>query len=268
MEHAHPTTKWLPAAILQIDTTYQRRLSQWKLRLLIKTFDEHKLGLLEVSQRHDGYWLIDGQHRLAAARRCGVSLIYCHVHGGLTLAQEANMRLGFHNRKADTPIERFRLELAEGDPAAVHVQAIVREAGMEIHLADTGCRDPRLLRCVGNLKRIYARYRNGPALLGRVLYISYHAWPDELAGRTGRIVMGIGTFLNYYPEVPDAELIAKLQERTAATLMRLIQSEILGSLGGPDVAMGRLILMAYNRRKRNRLPDRFLQGSHRAEATP
>ena len=251
--------RWLSVNILQSDSAYQRRVSETKVRAISKAFDMSKLGCLVVSQRHNGYWLVDGQHRMIAARKCGISHVPCDVRTGLTPQTEANLRLGLHNRKQDNPIERFRLELAEGNPVALAINSHVRQAGLKVHLDDTGRRDPQLLRCIGNLHRIYTHYRDGPDLLRRTLTINYQAWPTDYKGRAGRIIRALGLFLHYYPEASDAELIARLQEYEPQILQRRISAEIEASPASRDIAMGRIILRLYNHRRRKRLPDRFVQ---------
>ena len=256
-------SQWLLVGKLKIDDSYQRPISSNKVKGIRKCFDIDKLGVLMVSHRDGCYWVMDGQHRLAAAIHYGLTHVPCCIYEGLSRAREAELRLGFNTRKAESAVERFRLFLAMGNPEAIHIKQIIESAGLALNLSGTGGTypNPRQIRSVGLVERIYLGYKGGPNLLARTLRISMAAWPDDYKGRTGAILSGLALFLAKYPEVPEAELVSKLQGCTPASLLARIKDEWLGILGySQDSAIARLIWRVYNYKKRcHQLPNRFVE---------
>ena len=60
--------EWLPVQDLLIED-YQRELKVKRVRELTRTFNINMVGTLKVSLRSGGYYIMDGQHRKAAAGR-------------------------------------------------------------------------------------------------------------------------------------------------------------------------------------------------------
>lgn len=254
----------LPVDRLKTDTTYQRPLSERKVKNLTKSFDCNKAGAILVSHRNGVYSIMDGQHRVAAARRCGVTHLPCVVYEGLSVREEAELRLAFGIRKPDTGADVFLLRLAMGDPVAHRIKRTIEDAGLTLQLSTThgDKTGPRIIRAIGIMERIYTNYANGEALLSRTLGISMQAWPQDYVGRSGRVLDGVAAFLSKYPEVTDEALILKLQYITPASLLARAKDEWLGVLGiGPSGAIARLIWRAYNFKKRIKLPNRFGEGA-------
>lgn len=251
--------RWLPVANLRIDMSYQRALSDKKVAIIVRDFNLNKLGELAVSTRNGTYYLIDGQHRLQAAKQRLLPHVPCRVYSGLTVKEEAELRLAFNSRRLDTSIEVFKLKLAMNDPTVTAISCIVTEAGLEIGFT-THSTDPLHVRCVGTLERIYTRYRNGADLLAHTLDVSCRVWPNDYIGRAGLVLEGLALFLHYYPEVTDTELITKLSHHTPRSLLAGLRTEkvVTFGLGVPRI-FGRLVLRAYNYQKRNKLPERFVE---------
>ncbi|MBV6343375.1 ParB/RepB/Spo0J family partition protein [Candidatus Magnetobacterium casense] len=244
---------------LQIDHYYQRPLSEEKANIITKNFHIDKVGVLKVSRRDGGYFVIDGQHRLAAAKKRGLTHLPCLIYDDLGPDDEADLRLAFNTRKVDATVDTFRLLLAKQDPTATAIQRIVEDIGLKISLSGGGHPNPRHIRCVGTLMRTYLQYKHGDQLLARVLMVSRRSWPHDSWGRSSHIIQGLTTFLSLYPELSDAALIDKLRRYTPAELLasaRIEQATIVGL--GREKIIASLILRLYNRGKRNKLPNRII----------
>ena len=77
---------------LQIDDSYQRSLNGLTVKKMARDFNPDLLALPLVGVRSDGsMWVIDGQHRVAAAKLASVSTMDVRLVSGLTTAQEAQM---------------------------------------------------------------------------------------------------------------------------------------------------------------------------------
>lgn len=248
----------IPIGDLHIDQNYQRPLSEGRVRQITKDFKTDKLGALMISQRDGHYYVIDGQHRLVAARKYGLRFVPCVVYYNLNAEDEATLRLAFNTRKPDTAAEIFRLQLARQDAATLAVKEIVEDVGLRIHLSG-GTINPRAIRCVGILMRIYSASRNGDQLLAHALTVDYHAWPDDYLARAGHIIQGLATFLNYYPDVSDTNLVRKLSQHTPASLLASAKTEAATTIGiGREKIIASILLRLYNSGKRTcRLPNRI-----------
>lgn len=77
---------------LQIDDSYQRSLNGVSVKKMAKEFKPELVALPLVSVRPDGsMWVIDGQHRVAAAKLASVPTMDVRLVSGLTPAEEAQM---------------------------------------------------------------------------------------------------------------------------------------------------------------------------------
>ncbi|MCJ9428567.1 DUF6551 family protein [Kordiimonas marina] len=157
---------WMPLPILAIDASYQRDAASRRSSALINRiadgFDWSQLQPLVVAERPDGtYFVVDGQHRLAAAEKCGVDKLPCYIVPATALSAEANSFVGINkNRVNITPLQVYHAELAAGDPAAMQVAEIAQEAGVTIPKNPTvvgpqndRVTPPKVLTCISRLKK-------------------------------------------------------------------------------------------------------------------
>jgi len=254
--------EWLNPAHL-VTEDYQRPLIPKKVDKLVKDFDINKVGAIDVNLRDSmAYYILDGQHRCAAALRLGITSLPCLVYVGLDKPEEAELRRGFSRRNNDTGAETFRLKLAEGDPDAIAIQDIVAGFGLILHLKGraTGrdSQDPKCISCVGSLEYIYTN--GGYDMLRRVLSVSLLAWPNDHQGRMGLVYRGLHSFLSKYPEVDMGMLVEKLRMNTPSELCAESRRRMKDGLdvGHQSTHFARVILVQYNKSKRtNRLPNRL-----------
>src|SRR5690242_16192920 len=98
--NTHTTDEWLRADELVIDPMMgERKYNARRAKRIAQTIDPDALGVLYVSKRRDGtYVVIDGQHRRGAFIELGWGdqKMPCHVYHGLTLADEARLFAEFN----------------------------------------------------------------------------------------------------------------------------------------------------------------------------
>jgi hypothetical protein len=155
---------WLPTQTLLVDSDYQRRVSQSKVSKMAKNWHPQSVGVIVVSLRADGrYYVIDGQHRVAAAKKIGITELRCEVHKDLPIQTEAKT---FHynnaNRKSPNRIELFNALRIEGDPAVALVDRLVASVGRHV---GEGKSTATNIRCAGALHEFALNY---PETLERV----------------------------------------------------------------------------------------------------
>ena len=126
---------------LFIDISYQRVPDIKRVMRIVANFDAHAFQVLEVSLRPDGrYAVFDGGHKLAAAKIIGFSYLYCRVHSGLSVEDEAAyFNMLQTERKRLTQIEMFTADVIRKYEPALRVKQIVESEGYRLdERADDG----------------------------------------------------------------------------------------------------------------------------------
>ena len=143
----------LDIAVLRTDPAYQRELSMEKVNEFARAWSYKAAGSAIVGRRANGdLFIVDGQHRCAAAATAGKTHIVAQVIESSGPEYEAGIRLLANTRRADTPSERFRAQLAAGNPESLAIQAICEQFGTRINRSP----DTRTgINSVSAVERIY-----------------------------------------------------------------------------------------------------------------
>jgi len=168
---------YVPKGDLHIDHDYQRGPRQSAVSALQSKWSWLACGVLTVAMRADGsLWVVDGQHRLLAARkRSDVQDLPCIVFPSESTQAEASGFVAANkNRKAMTSVSVFRALLVAGDPTANLVNDLLAGSGRTAaeYTSQT------TVRCVGVLVR-YAK--EDIAALRRI-------WPAAIAVCRGHVL--------------------------------------------------------------------------------
>jgi hypothetical protein len=250
---------------LRIDSTYQRPLNAKRATQMAAAWDDNLAGTIIVNERDTGgLWVVDGQHRLAAARLAGIEWLDAEVHSGRTPAEEAELWWRHnHFRASPKVINIFNARLAAGDEEAESIVAAVKAAGVEINLSNPSTKAPNQTIAVGMLQSIHGEL--GPLGLTRVLRVLRTAWPETREALNAVPLSGVGGFLYVYQSHPRFDydrLAPKLGERPCSTFIRRAAEltaggVVIGGLGGPRLGFNKpgpraAVLEAYNRNLRGR----------------
>lgn len=254
-----PRFDHIPAGSLGIDVRYQRPLSRTKLNKITQGFDWASFGVLIVSRRASGsYIILDGQHRHQA-----VLVLYgmdrtvpCAVHEGLTPEQEAEIFTTCNTARANPrAIDVFRARLFAGDPQAVTISYVVERAGFRVQINSTQTTGG--IAAVAAVEKIFKRA--GHDGLWFVLSLVKDLWENEKGATDGVVMLGIHYFHQTYTGRYQLDrLKRRLAEVTPSTLLRRARaySEIAGGSGAKNLAGA--ILEVYNHKIKNaanRLPN-------------
>lgn len=122
----------IPVSCFGIMPEYQRPLDGHE-RSIASKFDEKKFDPIQVSYRDGQFYIIDGQHRLAAARMVGKEIVPCYINEGMTFEQEA-MAFGHQNElvKKLSTRDRMRALVMGGDAKATALKQICDEYGVNM----------------------------------------------------------------------------------------------------------------------------------------
>lgn len=117
---------------LKIHPDYQRDAIPSKIKEITSNWSWIAAGAVIVGERNGELWVIDGQHRvLAAKRRSDISHLPCLVFKTNSIKQEAIGFLDLNTgRKPVSSIAKFKAMIAAGDEAACIVQKTLDSLGV------------------------------------------------------------------------------------------------------------------------------------------
>lgn len=222
-----PALQYLLPAQLKIDASYQRSLDTDAGKALVRRIAQHwnwdLCQPLVVSRRADGaLYVIDGQHRLAAARLRGdIAQLPAVVVQYASAADEAASFV--HLNQERTPLTRldlFKAALASGDSEALAIVEALDAAGLMVapHNNFTATLEERAscpatcrewASCYGNRMQAAERIEHGPALMP--------ALAREIAGLAARHPGGFLVRLHVLGDFWSVDYVAFWEEQLTRT---------------------------------------------------
>lgn len=249
----HGEPMYLRVTDLIVDSRYQRPLNQRRVRAIAAEFDPDAIGMLYVSIRSDNTKVVlDGQHRKASliAMGWGDQMVPCFAYRNLTLEDEARIfRIMNENRARPTSIDLFRTKIAEKDPQALDLQAILGANGLRIGYAS----DAGWFRAISAAQKVYST--SGRDSFRKVIEVIHGSWPSyaDPWACSSDMVLGLGLLLAEYESSVDlARLVSKLSSETPSNLIGKAKS-LRANLGGSvptNVAI--TLIVVYNKGVRTR----------------
>lgn len=182
---------------LQVDRSYQRTVdtpqSQALIRQIAMFWDWRLFHPLSVVRRHDGsLWVIDGQHRLAAARmRKDLYDLPCVISPSESVTDEASAFVAMNRqRRPLSRIDVYRASLAAGDPEHLQAQQMIEAAGLSIaaHSNFTAWKPAQISNVGGVLQAVRA---HGAPATSMALGVLAQAWRGEVLRYAGTILGGV-----------------------------------------------------------------------------
>ncbi len=207
-----PAIQWVAIERLVVDTSYQRTADNRRRERSIATIASHwdwrLCQPLMVSNRAGQFFVIDGQHRrIAAERRGDIPHLPCSIFTLESLQDEALLFVAANStRKTMTPTDRFRGAVVGGDPQAVVIDRLVREAGLSIGVGGGGAVDgkPGQMSNVRGMVRALNSY--GAQTVSAALTAIGEAWGDQVLTRPGLLFAAIVNVFRKAPDGFDADL--------------------------------------------------------------
>ncbi len=221
------TIKEIPADLLTVDPRVQREANPVRVRRMADGWDDNMVGVLVVSQRTshlpvpagsaamaDEFIVLDGQTRLEAFRlvcnddRVTSAPLLSQVYEGLTLAEEAQIFLKHNDRRAVTPLDRFRIAVTAGEEWAMDISDMAARKGWFAKGTQTGP-NARRFAAVGSLEKLYLLDEG--ASLQRVFDVIDAAWQNPAGAVCPETVNGLGMiFFRHGAEIDGRALTHKL----------------------------------------------------------
>lgn len=135
---AKPRVVWLDLALLTVDRTYQRDINQKgaaHVSRILQAFNWNCYQPIVVSERDDGtYAVIDGQHRLEAAKKHPlIDSLPCYIIDAADAAKQAAIFVAVNSRRiALTSLQQFHAAVAAKDAGALIAADLCSQAGVKI----------------------------------------------------------------------------------------------------------------------------------------
>lgn len=192
-----PVLQYVPPSELQIDASYQRSLdasaSKSLIRKIAQFWNWDLCQPLVVSRRDGGeFFVIDGQHRLAAARlRPDIGQLPCVVVEYAGAADEAASFVHLNQqRRPLNALDVFKAAVASEDEEAVAIAAAIEWVGLMIapHSNYVSWK-PNMVSNIGGIQRSWRLH--GDLATKSALWIVASAWPHETKRYVGTIFPGV-----------------------------------------------------------------------------
>jgi hypothetical protein len=197
--------RWIPIAEMRVSELAQRDLNQARVDKIAVNFDPEQVGTPTVNLRDGHFYIIDGQHRVAAMKEMGWGdqQVQCWVYEGLTQAEEAERFLKLSDTLAIDGFAKYRVGITAGRADECDIDRIVQINGLVVTKDEL----PGAISAVGTLRRVYER--SGPTVLSRTLRIVRDAYGDP--GLRAEVIDGIGMLCQRYNgELDEPKAIARL----------------------------------------------------------
>lgn len=150
----------VPTMLMELDMSYQRLVSNTAAKIASE-FDVTRVQVLTVSYRDGKFYVIDGQHRLTAARVVGVTELPCIIHTGLTRADEALMFARQNvNVKKLYPFDTYKANLACGNADIPEIKVdmdiarICAMYGVDVKKVGAKQTNPKVIRSLTHTRHI------------------------------------------------------------------------------------------------------------------
>jgi hypothetical protein len=196
-----PVLQYCTPDQLRIDDTYQRTLetgpSQTLVRRITMFWDWSLCQPLIVARRDSGeFFVVDGQHRLAAAKLRGdIFQLPCVVASYASAADEAASFVALNQqRRALSRLDVFKAALAAGDADATSIAAALDDAGLRLATStnlDTIA--PGSVSNVGGLQKCLRAH--GPEVLSAALDVLAQSYKGQVLRYAGSIFPGIAAIV-------------------------------------------------------------------------
>lgn len=243
-----------PAKKLEIDSRVQRELIPARVKRISNDLRAESIGVVTVSKRVNGdrknakYIVLDGQHRIAAllASDMGDTEVACHVHMGLTLAEEASLFRDLNNTRRTTAFDDFTKGVIARDSACLEINGILARHGLRVtdQSQDGG------VRAVAALRKVHAY---GDDVLSDTLAVLTAAWGTTIDAVDGALIQGVGLVFKRYGDAIDTEsLVRKLAKMPAGPMGLIGDARGLTRLrpGSVSRCVAIIVIDLYNRGRR------------------
>lgn len=163
---------------------YQRPVSKAHVAKIVREFDERLLGLPVLSVRDNGScYVVDGQHRIEALRKLGVTEVDCQVLREADSKAEAQLFVKVNTtKKGLNGVDKFFGLLEAKNESAIACKALFAKYGWELVRGSTTRVHTRGELAMRPNTATLAVFKDSPAELEIALKILVEAFPADADG--------------------------------------------------------------------------------------
>lgn len=240
---------WLEIGQLRPHPRAQREYRPHRAEQLAADFNLEGMGFIVVSKHGSDYFIIDGQHRVAALKIVGFAdtdAVQCEVYDGLSDEADAELFLERNTYLNVAALDKFRTAVVAGRADETAVAACVRAQGLTI--GGSGG-----IKAVASLMDAYRR--TGADGLGKTLRILRDSYGER--GFESAVIGGASLAVQRYNGKLDEDQAVKGLSTAVGGLNGLLNTaaktrETLGQSKAQCIAA--TMVSFYNRAGGKRLP--------------
>lgn len=249
-----PVLEWVDPTRLNVDETYQRSIetesSQTLIRRIAIFWDWDLCQPLNVSRRADGsLWIVDGQHRHAAAiMRRDIPHLPCVITEYRDRTEEAASFVSLNKQRRPLgAVDVFRAALAAGDDDAKAVMQLITDAGLSLAKHQNYISwKPGELYCVPTIRRGYKAH--GRTVVSAALCALSEGFENQVLQFAGNLVEGLIGFYATELREPNFDpdlFIERLAKHSQSEWVRRAKAHALKADVARSQAMRAVLLQAY-----------------------
>lgn len=238
--------EYVPVLNLRADE-YNRPVENSTARRMAKAFNPNLVGTLIVSKRDGSYYIIDGQHRAQAALLCGVKMLPCLVHEGLSYSEEADLFVKTNRERKPLQAFDYVKGLHEAkDETVTNLYSAAKDAGFQISKQSGRNRIPAVRSALSVVEKYGCR------VFVETLSVLKNAWDGDPISLSGEMILGTSILLNAFGTKIDRERVShKLQSVTPERVLAEADND---PNGGPKKnRVARVLLKYYNKNMQTKL---------------
>ncbi len=257
LEHTYEVEE-LKVGSLLIDPRVQRdHLEMRKVDHMVANYNPDAMGVIHVSRRKDGDYIIDGWHRTETKRRIteNQGTIVAHVFKGLTLVQEARMFYDLNYASNPNPMVKHKVMVSAQDEQALRIEDAVHAYGWAIHKDAANGHVNAIIKLYA-LDAIDQKLPEPlePSVLRFTFLVLSRAWLNDKHAAQGVILDGLAhLYLEHRGRIDVDHLVDRLKNYQGGPRRLMREARNLNqSLGGKiSMHIAWIITEAYNKGKRN-----------------
>jgi hypothetical protein len=244
---------------LLVDRRVQRdQLQPKKVDAMVANFNPDAVGVIHVSRRTAGDYIIDGWHRNEAKIRVteGAGTITAHVYEGLTLAQEAHMFLALNTKTLVNPLDKHKARVSAEDEQAMRIEQHVHAYGWAVH-PDAAPGHVNAIQKLYQLDEMSQNSTGGPRdphILQLVFLTISRAWSNDRYASQSMILDGLGRlYLEHGSKIDTDHLVDRLKNYRGGPRKLLAESRQFANTAGGKVSMAVawMVTELYNKGKKD-----------------
>jgi hypothetical protein len=232
---------------IKSNPTYQRDVKRGIVRHIVDNFDENQLGLITVVFKSDGYYVIDGQHRILALIILGIERVDCILANN---CNEADLFISLNNnrRSLDT-VGLYKARIAAGDEKCMEIDRIVTNLGYKIPINSSN-RSNNTIVAIQSVESVYKKY--GAKHLEKTLKTIREIYGIDSRTVKSGFIKGYAYFIKK-TNVDVGELVDRMQKYSYQKLENLAKSNKALMGGLEERAMAKAILEFFNENKKKKI---------------